>query len=857
MPSSIEIARVRAIELRVPSSKGSRPGDGYAHNVVITLDATVDGRAVGGAGEACPRGRTLTGDTGRGSWRFLSAALKRLHGARVRTDPGAVSADVSQLIADLRALARRMVKVAMPGEPYRGTMAGLEAALLDLVSTAEGVPLAHVLGGKRSPLDIVGVVAARSISQAEQRIAPHVGRTTVKLIDLPDRTTALDVVSAVGSVAGPGVPVWLEFAAELERAETDKLVEALADRIGSGALPPHVLVRPFVTADHATLAELQRYADVLAPPKHDRPGIVVLTGAASVEDIRAAVLGGVRGVELNPGRLGGVLPALDLARSLDTGGRIRVAVSADPHASAVGTRAAAELAAALPRLDYLALPDASIAGTVQTDPELSLDDRHRLLPGERSGIGGRVVLAPAVHHQTRYATGSGSAAPAPTYQGMAANEFDLDTMMQFEFSDGTVDTANPLLSRAALAFGLNTTRLARSVVLAHHPQLAEPIGFASRRSTWTGLSTRAVVDKKDLTKKVLGAAGVAVPRGEVFKPRQVERAVRYALSLGAPVVVKPRGGSHGRGVTTDLRDESDIRNAIAMLAGASSARSPFVVEEHVTGEDYRFLVVGDRVVSVVLRRPASVEGDGRSSVLDLVIQKNQHRLANPQMHGSLIELGDNARYWLGKQGMTVDSVPGAGQLVQLGSAGNIANGGDSVEVLDETHPSLLDLAVRATLAVPGLDYSGVDLIGDHRRPVDEHRAVVIEVNSNPGTDLNHFPMFGTPRDVSTELVLRQCELAGYRPAQILDELNVRIEISGRVQGVGYRNWFEQLATGRNVAGTICNLPSGQVEAYVTGRLDDVWLVVSKAIDGPPRARPYRVVTTHVGAVTPTDRFEVR
>ncbi|WP_165367337.1 acylphosphatase, partial [Phytoactinopolyspora endophytica] len=523
----------------------------------------------------------------------------------------------------------------------------------------------------------------------------------------------------------------------------------------------------------------------------------------------------------------------------------------------VSVAAAAELAAALPRLDYCALESSWAKGTVTIEPPPRRDGRRRLELGDAPGIGGDIVLSGAVQYMTRYTDGSQAPPPPPTYAGLTANTFDLDTLLHFEKANGSVDTANPLLDRAALAYGLNTTRLGRGVLFAGHPKLAEPIGFASRRSSWTGVSTRAVVDKKDLAKKILHAAGVAVPQGDVFNPDQSEQAVRYALSLGVPVVVKPRAGSHGAGVTTDLREEGDIRSAIAALASTSFAQRAFVVEEYAPGEDYRFLVVGDRVVSVVLRRPASVHGDGRSSVLELVIQKNRHRLENPQTHGSLIELGQNAGYWLDRQGLTLDSVPAEGSLVKLGSAGNIANGGDSVEVLDETHPSLLDLAVRATQAIPGLDHSGVDLIGDHRLSTDEHRAVVIEVNSNPGTDLNHFPIFGTPRDVSTSLILRQCELAGYRPSHVLDRLSVRIDVWGRVQGVGYRRWFERLANERGVVGSIRNLSSGQVEAHIAGDLNDVWLLSSLAVTGPPRAKPNRVVTTHVSEVSPIDRFEVR
>lgn len=50
---------------------------------------------------------------------------------------------------------------------------------------------------------------------------------------------------------------------------------------------------------------------------------------------------------------------------------------------------------------------------------------------------------------------------------------------------------------------------------------------------------------------------------------------------------------------------------------------------------------------------------------------------------------------------------------------------------------------------------------------------------------------------------------------------VKLTISGKVQGVGYRRWFEQYAVALGLKGYVKNLASGVVEALLLGMM--VWL----------------------------------
>ncbi len=74
-------------------------------------------------------------------------------------------------------------------------------------------------------------------------------------------------------------------------------------------------------------------------------------------------------------------------------------------------------------------------------------------------------------------------------------------------------------------------------------------------------------------------------------------------------------------------------------------------------------------------------------------------------------------------------------------------------------------------------------------------------------------------------------------------------IDGRVQGVAYRYFTQNVAERLGLTGWVRNLPDGRVEAVFEGERSAVELAIQKCSDGPPFAR-----VTHV-QVTWEDRLE--
>jgi cyanophycin synthetase len=115
----------------------------------------------------------------------------------------------------------------------------------------------------------------------------------------------------------------------------------------------------------------------------------------------------------------------------------------------------------------------------------------------------------------------------------------------------------------------------------------------------TGALAEAVAQDHELTRVLLRAAGVPVPQGRPVA--DAADAWEAAQEVGLPVAVRPRHGSHRRGIRWGLSARADI---LAAYEHARQEGSAVLVERSVAGAEWRLLVVGERVVTAVRRHPA-------------------------------------------------------------------------------------------------------------------------------------------------------------------------------------------------------------------------------------------------------------
>jgi cyanophycin synthetase len=271
------------------------------------------------------------------------------------------------------------------------------------------------------------------------------------------------------------------------------------------------------------------------------------------------------------------------------------------------------------------------------------------------------------------------------------------------------------------------------------------------RASITGKTSLVAVEAagdKDFTKQLLADCGIPVPKGVVV--RNVEDAVQAARRLRYPLVTKPLDGNHGRGVTTAIRDEEQLRFGFAEAQAEAKGGRSVIVEQYFEGRDHRILVVGGEVIAVAERVPAHVIGDGARSIAELIeeVNKDPRRGEGHEKVMTRIKVDALVTEYLGRSGWTIESVPAKGETVLLRATANLSTGGTAIDRTNEIHPDNAEIARRAALVI-GLDIAGIDFMApDISKSVRETGGGVIEVNAAPGFRMHIEPSEGAARDVA-------------------------------------------------------------------------------------------------------------
>jgi cyanophycin synthetase len=317
----------------------------------------------------------------------------------------------------------------------------------------------------------------------------------------------------------------------------------------------------------------------------------------------------------------------------------------------------------------------------------------------------------------------------------------------YEQSRLGVSTAE--LARAARARDIPVRRLSDVTLL--------QLGYGChRRLVWAATTEQTsaigvdIASDKEVTKQLLAAAGVPVPDGIVV--HSGEEAVDAFGYLGAPVVVKPLSGHHGRNVFV----ASTVEEVIIAYGAAGAEGGLVLVESYLAGTDYRVLVVGGRVVAAAEVCPAQVTGDGVREIAALVdrVNADPRRGIGHDRPLTRIVLDDISIAHLARQGLTPASVPAPGQTITFRHNANLSTGGTSKDVTDSVHPAVARMCRRAA-AVTGLDVCGIDLrLADISEPPAARHASggVLEINASPGLRMHLQPSEGSPRDVAGDIV---------------------------------------------------------------------------------------------------------
>ncbi|MBY0162061.1 bifunctional glutamate--cysteine ligase GshA/glutathione synthetase GshB [Cytobacillus firmus] len=316
-----------------------------------------------------------------------------------------------------------------------------------------------------------------------------------------------------------------------------------------------------------------------------------------------------------------------------------------------------------------------------------------------------------------------------------------------------LELSTQLLLKAAVKRGIRFQWMDRdeNFVLLSKGNHKEYVKQATKTSL-DSYSTVLIMENKVVTKKVLKQHGIRVPSGETFQSLD-EAMSTYETYRGIPIVIKPKSTNFGLGITIFNQDYSreDMKKAFEI---AFSHDQTVLLEEFMTGKEYRFLVMGDQVVGGLHRVPANVAGDGVHTIEQLVHEKNKDRLRGKGYKTPLekIQLGEAEEMFLKNHSMSWNDIPQQGEVIYLRENSNISTGGDSIDFTDEIPNSYKELAVQSAKAA-GATICGVDMMIDSlEEEATDNNYSIIEINFNPAIHIHCYPYIGKNRKANEKIL---------------------------------------------------------------------------------------------------------
>lgn len=208
----------------------------------------------------------------------------------------------------------------------------------------------------------------------------------------------------------------------------------------------------------------------------------------------------------------------------------------------------------------------------------------------------------------------------------------------------------------------------------------------------------------------------------------VPAGLEYAKHIGFPVILKPNNMSQGS-LIFKANDESEYLTFVSeILTHCDTAQ----IQKFYGGNDYRIVVLDNKILSAYQRVPFYVIGDGSLSISELIDRKQLSFISS----GRDTKLKKNDMrlvYKLIQQGLSLSSVPPSGVKIYLQDISNLSAGGETIELTSLVHNSFKELALNLAKDM-NLTLCGVDIITNDITTNNNGEYTVIEINSAPGLD---------------------------------------------------------------------------------------------------------------------------
>lgn len=275
-----------------------------------------------------------------------------------------------------------------------------------------------------------------------------------------------------------------------------------------------------------------------------------------------------------------------------------------------------------------------------------------------------------------------------------------------------------------------------AILLIYPNERKTPIKIFSASPPQMSFPASKISQDKYITNQLLAHNNLPVPRELLIKASgdniTSDKELEECLSELEKLVVKPLDSAHGKGITTDITSINSLKIAINE-AKTHSFNNHIIIQEQIEGIDIRVICIGYRFANAISRTPATVRGDGKSTVAELIniTNTNGERGENYKTMLNTIPLHKTTQYLSEEK---LKKIPEKDSLVQVIGVSNTGMGGLRYNITDNIPDFLISIAEKAAqileLPVCGIDFM-VKRLPKKNDSEDELDVRIIEANNCP------------------------------------------------------------------------------------------------------------------------------
>jgi cyanophycin synthetase len=254
---------------------------------------------------------------------------------------------------------------------------------------------------------------------------------------------------------------------------------------------------------------------------------------------------------------------------------------------------------------------------------------------------------------------------------------------------------------------------------------------------------------KYLTYQVLESAKLPTPRfTKINRLKQIEQ-----IKIPRPWVIKPANQTKGRDVFLKIKNIQELKKIARHLL---KKYRYLMIEEFVKGNDYRLLVLDNKLIGAVKRIPAQIKGDGVHNIRQLIEISNtkERRIKAKKLSPFLkrIKIDLAMKKYLAQKNLKLSSIPKKDKIIRVRQNANFSTGGETEDVTNLIHTENIKIAHK-TIKALGLKLCGIDIITkDISQPIEKNKGKIIEINGIPSLWIHHFPNHGQGRNAAGQII---------------------------------------------------------------------------------------------------------